>query len=125
VHQAIDGLDLAANIVLLRCVVEVLDRGMLFVTAKDEFGFFLPIVKPLALLAPIQLLGKLYALIRLVHILDLQYAEVTVIPEIAKRNPRALLKTKLVNAFFGDVEGDGHGKESAVCQADVLHDSAV
>jgi hypothetical protein len=105
VLQAVDGLELAADVELVGCVVQVLDRGMrLVVGAKD--------------------LGGLLDLVGAVDVLDGHDGEVAVVTEVAQRNARAGLHANLVDGCLRDIERDGHGKEVAIRET-VLGDDAL
>jgi hypothetical protein len=105
VLQAVNGLELAAHVELLRGVVQVLDGRMRLVVVAKDLGGLLDLVGP-------------------VDVLDGDDGEVAVVAEVAQRNARAGLHAYLVDSFLRDIEGDGHGKEVAIRET-VLGDNAL
>lgn len=98
VLQAVDGLELAANVVLLDRLVEVLDGGVCYVVVLVED------------------LPGLLLLVRLVDIVDRDDSEVAVVAEVAEGDAGALLDANLIDGLFRDVECDGNGEEVAVSE---------
>jgi hypothetical protein len=105
VLQTVNSLDLAADVELLDRVVQVLDSRMCLVVVAKH-------------------LGGLPHLVRLVDVVDGDDGEVAVVAEVAQRNARAGLHADLIDGLLRHVEGDGHGKEIAICET-VLGDNAL
>jgi hypothetical protein len=97
VLQAVDGLELTADVVLLDALVEVLDGRVLGVAAEDLLG----------------LLG----LVGLVYIVDGDDGEVAVVAEVAQGYTCAGLDAQRVDHLLGHVQRDGHGEDVAIDQA--------
>lgn len=60
----------------------------------------------------------------LVDILDGEDGKVAVVSEVAEGDARTGLDGEGVDLLLGDIESDGHGKESAIGETVVLDDSA-
>jgi hypothetical protein len=103
VHEALDGLDLATDVDVAGGVVEVLDGGVLVVTAEDQLG--------------------LGGLVGPVDILDSQDADVAVVTVVAESDTGAGLDAHALDLLLGKVEVDGHGEEVAVGETVVLADA--
>ena len=102
VHQALDGLDLAADVDVASGVVEVLDGrvGLVAVGVEDELGLGL-------------LVGP-------VDILDGQDADVAVVAVVTESDTGAGLETHALDLVLGKIEVNGHGEEVAVGETVVL-----
>jgi hypothetical protein len=105
VLQAVDGLELTADVVLLHALVQELDGGVLGVAAEDLLG----------------LLG----LVGLVDVVDGDDGEVAVVAEVAQGDAGAGLHAELVDGLLGHIECDGHGKDVAIAETLRLHDALV
>lgn len=122
-HQAVNGLELAANVEVLSSVVQVLDGRVSNVTVlvEDKAGLLLPAryqrTFPCAR-------GCRGSLVGLVDILDGHDGEVAVVTEVAEDNASTGLHTDLVNGLLRDIEGDGHGEDIAVGKTLSLNDAA-
>jgi hypothetical protein len=80
-HQSVNGLDLAANIELGCLVVKVSDGRMLLVATKDFLCFLGP--EKLVSVCLSQKKGGLHILVWLVHILDCENGQKSVISEVS------------------------------------------
>jgi hypothetical protein len=80
VVEPVNRLDLSSDVVFLRLVKEVDDRRMLFVSAKNLSGFFLPCSA--SALQPHKC--QIDQLVRLVHVLHVEDRDLPVISQIAE-----------------------------------------
>lgn len=107
VLQAVDGLELAADVVLLDSFVEVLDGGVGYVAVLVED------------------FPRLLLLVWLVYIVDGDDGEVTVVAKVTKGNASSLLDTDFIDCLFRDIERDGDGEEVAVGETVFGDDTVV
>jgi hypothetical protein len=107
VLQAVDGLELTADVVLVDSLVEVLDGGVGHVAVLVED------------------FPRLLLLVWLVYIVDGDDGEVAVVAEVAKGNASSLLDTDFIDCLFRDIERDGDGEEVAVGETVFGNDTVV
>lgn len=105
VLQAVDSLELTADVELTSRVEEVVDGRVLGVAAKDLLGLEL--------------------LVRAVDILNCEDGQVAVVTEVAQSDAGTGLDTILVNGLLRQVEGYGHAEEGTVDQTVLLDDAIV
>ena len=94
VHEAVNGLDLAADVVVAGNLKKVLDSWVIWVTAKDLLGLLL--------------------LVWLVYVVHCHDSQIAVITGVTERDTLAGLDSKLVNVLLLEVEADWHGEEVAI-----------
>ena len=105
VHEAVDSLEFAADVVVACNVEQVLDRRVVSVAAKD-------------------LLGLLF-LVRLVHVVHGHDGEIAVIARVTEGDTCSCFDPCLVDLVFLEIKTDGHGEEVAVRESVVLDDAIV
>ena len=123
--QAVDSLELTADVELLGGGEEVLDtRVGVIVTAEDQLGLLDPIPSTLALDSrPYSGCGK-HVLVRSVDILDGENGKISVVAEISESDFGTGLDSQLLDGLLVNVEVDGHGEEGAIGEAVVLNNAA-
>jgi hypothetical protein len=101
VRGSLDGLDLTTDVELAGLVVEVRDSGVgNVVGAKDLLGLEL--------------------LVGAVDVINGEDGKSSVVTEVTESNADTGLEAKALNVLGRDVEGDGHGEESALGLAGLL-----
>lgn len=121
----VDGLDGAANVEVLDGVVEVRDSGVRLVVGTED------------LLGLVGLVGLVDRRDCVVMRSDATFGgesaswgrtgedgERSLVTRVAEGDARALGKLERVDLLLRDVEGDGHGEEGAVGEAESLDDAA-
>jgi hypothetical protein len=105
VHEAVDGVNLTADVVVVGLVEEELDGWVVWITAENLLGLLL--------------------LVWLVDIVDVQNSEVAVVAAVAECDASAGLDTKSVDVLLGQIQANGHREQVAICETVVLHDTVV
>lgn len=100
VHQTVNGLKLATNVVVTGRLEKVLDGRVVRRATKDLLG--------------------LNVLVGLVDILDSDDGEVTVVSEVTESNASTRLRTGFLDNLLADIKVDGHGEKVAICEAVVV-----
>jgi hypothetical protein len=105
VGGSLNCLDLATNVELLDVVTEVGDsRVGGVIGTHDLFGF--------------------ERLVKLVHVTDGQDGKGSLVTGVTEGDASTGSQTKVVDVFLGDVEGDGHGENEAIGEAEGVTDAA-
>lgn len=128
--ETADGLDLSTDVELAGSLVQVGNSRVLLVTAKDLLGLELPVKEDVISGWSGGIAWRVGAqrknsLVGPVDVVDGQDGQVAVVTEIAQGDALAALEAELINGLLRQVEGDGHGEESAIGETVLLYDAVI
>lgn len=106
-HQAVDGIEFAAHVMVAGDVHEVVDCWVVRVTAEDMLCFSF---SENGISINARQSTFLCSLVWLVDIVDGQDGEVTVISKVTERDTSTGLNVQVVDNVFSDVQTDGHAE---------------
>lgn len=117
--KPVNSVDLPAYIVILRSIVEILDRWMVFISTKYLFGLLLSAGSQCYSAYGL----RKDLLVGLVDIVNDDYGKISIITEVSQRDSQAWRQSKLINDCFGNIQTNRHAEEIAISQAKILDDS--
>lgn len=121
VLESVYSIELSTNVELASGLVEVLDSWVLDITAEDLLG----LLRPVYLLDQANLQVAESLLVWPVDVVNGQNGEVTVVTEIAESDAGSCLDAEFLDRLLGEIEGDWHTEEVAICQAVVRNDAVA
>jgi hypothetical protein len=108
-HESINSIKFASDIELMGLIVEISDRGMLFIASKYFLCFLLSIF-----LLIVGILHRLDVLVRLVNILNCDDSKISIISEISQGNASPSFDSELINAGLGNIQSNWHTKNITI-----------
>lgn len=119
VHETVNGINLATNVVRARDSVEVLHGWVSHVVVTEDLLGLLDPVEGRSIL--LQNLGtRVLLLVWLVHIVNSDDGNVAVISEVAEGQASTWLSTDLLENVLVQVKADRHGEKVAVGETVVV-----